>query len=92
MDTTEEVLVVILSSALAIFLVLAIVGAYKIIKLVNTLQNLADKAEHIAEAAETMAESARKAFDVLSVGRVFTNITKSFVNRSKESKSRRKGE
>lgn len=81
-----EILVVILASALAVFLILSIVMVYKIIKLINSLKLLADKAEHIAEAAESVSSSFRQAIDGFTVARAFGKILKIFTSKSNESK------
>lgn len=63
MDIAFNILVIILSSALFIFLVIAIVAAIFVVKLVGQLRNIAEKGSQIAEKAseftDTIVDSAR---------------------------------
>lgn len=59
MTTSEHILVIILSSALALFLLLAIVVAILAIQLVQTLRRIAGRAEHIVQTAESMGDVIR---------------------------------
>ena len=82
MENAETILVVFLSSALAIFLILAIVLAVKFIQVVNTLKRIADKAESIAEKAESISDIFQKTAGPVAVGRFFTHIANTVFNRS----------
>lgn len=52
LSTAQQILVVILSSTLAILLVMAIVVMALVIKLLQSLRKVANKAEHFVESAE----------------------------------------
>lgn len=80
MDNAEQILVVILASALAIFLVLAIVIAVQVIRLMKVLQSLAIKAQDLVDSAEKTADLVKSAVGQLSLMRfvhgVFDMVSK----------------
>ncbi|HEY5805774.1 MAG TPA: hypothetical protein VIS56_00110 [Candidatus Saccharimonadales bacterium] len=84
MNTVEQILVIILASALAVFLVLAIVIASQIIRLMKTLQNVADKAQEFVDSAEKTAELVKSAVGQLSVVHFFQNILEMIQKRTKK--------
>jgi len=67
MNTTEQILLAVLASALAVFLILAIVAAVFVIRLVKNLQAIAQKAESLVTSAESAAEMVRNTIGHLSV-------------------------
>ncbi len=67
MNTAEQALVVMLSSALAVLLVLAIIAAIYVIKCISSLRRIAAKAEHIADAAEVIAGTIKNSVEPISV-------------------------
>lgn len=71
----ERVLVVILSSALALFLLLAIVATVKIIQILNHLKSITEKAEHLADTAESVGEFFRYTAGPAAVAKFLSNIT-----------------
>ncbi len=90
MNTAEQILVIILASALAVFLVLAIIIAAQLIRLVKTLNVLADKAQDFVDSAEKTAEMVRGAVGQLSVMRFVQNVVNMVQKRAK--KDNNKGE
>lgn len=56
LSTAQQILVVVLASALAIFLILGIVLAVLVIRLLQTLRVVAGKAEQLVESAEAVGE------------------------------------
>lgn len=56
LNTAQQILVVVLASALAIFIILSIVIAILVIRLLQTLRMVADKAEHLVESAEAVGD------------------------------------
>jgi cell shape-determining protein MreC len=74
MDTAQSILVIILSSFLAIFLILSIVLAAALIKLVKKMQTVADKAHDIVDNVESAADMFRKTAGPLALGRFFVNV------------------
>lgn len=74
LSTAQQILVVILSSALALFLILGIVAVIFVIRLVQTLRMIADKAEHIVQSAEAVGDAFKRAAGPLGVFRFVRNI------------------
>jgi uncharacterized membrane protein YjdF len=74
MNTAEQIIVIILASALALFLILAIVATVQIIKLVKALQNVAAKAEAFVDSAEKTADVVKTAVGQLSLMRFVQNV------------------
>lgn len=75
MDTAEEILVVYLSTALAVFLVIAIIAGINAIKLLKTLQRVADKAENFATSAEAVGQVVKQTVGALSLSRFVKGIS-----------------
>lgn len=67
MDTAFKLLVVIVSSVLALFLLLAIVALIKVIMLIHRIKRLADKAEHLADSAEAVGDFFKKNSSPLTI-------------------------
>lgn len=74
LSTTQQVLVIFLSTALAIFLVLAIVIAAMIIRLLKTLRLIAGKAEHLVESAEAVGQVFKTAAGPLGIFRFLHGV------------------
>jgi hypothetical protein len=87
MENAEEILVIVLASFLALFLLLAIVATIKIIQLMNRLNNIGERAEAIADKAETAANFISKAAGPAMIGNLLANIADAVS--SKKSKKKR---
>jgi cell division protein FtsB len=74
MNTAEQLLVIILAIALAVFLVQAIVIASQVIRLMKVLQDIAAKAQELANSAETTAELFKSTVGKLTVLRFARTI------------------
>lgn len=57
MNTSEQILVVFLSVALAVLLVVAIFVAVQAFRLLKVINRISEKAEHIVESAEHVTEA-----------------------------------
>lgn len=84
MDTYEKVLVVILATALAILLALAIFVLIKVIKLVNRLNRVSEKMETLALKASSFGDVLGRISGPLAIG-------KFFAGKYRESKVTKKG-
>ena len=84
MNTAEQILVVLLATALAVFLVLAITAAVYAIKLIKTLQKIADKAQEFVDSAEKTADLVKSAVGQLSLMRFVQNVVSMVQKRSKK--------
>jgi hypothetical protein len=74
MNTSEQILVIFLSTALAVFLALAIVIAIQTIRLMRTLQYMADRAQEFVDSAEKTAEMVKSAVGQLSLLKFASSI------------------
>lgn len=75
MGNAENTLVVILASALAIFLLLAIIAAAKIIQILNHLKSISEKAEKIANTAESVGEFFKYSAGPAALLKFMSNVT-----------------
>jgi uncharacterized metal-binding protein len=87
MENAETILVIVLASFLALFLLLAIIVAVKAIQLLNRLKHISEKAESIADKAETAANFISKAAGPAMIGNLLANIADAVS--SKKSKKKR---
>jgi hypothetical protein len=76
MNTSEQILVIILSTALAILLVLSIAVAVMAIKLVQSIKRISEKAEHIVENVEHVGDTFKNATGSMALFKVINNIAK----------------
>lgn len=88
MENAQEILVIFLSTALAIFLTLSIVLLVICIKIANHIKHISEKAEVITDKAEDIAEFFGKAATPLAVGKLITVISDVF--RGNNGKKRRR--
>lgn len=70
METATEILVIITSSVLVLFLLLAIVGAVQLILLVRQIRHIIKRAESVAETVEAASEAFGKAAVPAAIGKV----------------------
>ena len=74
MSTTFDVLVIILSCLLGIFLVISIIAAVLVLKLVRSLRAIVGKAEQLADDAEAIGETLRRNAAAFSVAKLFADF------------------
>ncbi len=78
MNTTFDVLVIVLSSLLGIFLILAVITTVVILKLVGSLRNVVAKGEHLVDtavdSAEGLSEAVRKNANAINLLKIITNV------------------
>jgi hypothetical protein len=74
MNTAEQILVVTLASALALFLILAIVIAVQTIRLMKQLQTIAATAQSFVDSAEAAADMFKHAAGQVSIMRFAQNV------------------
>lgn len=70
MNTAFDVLVIILSSLLIIFLIVSIITATLIYKLVKSLRTVVAKGEHLVDSAEAIGETLKRNAGAVSVLRL----------------------
>ena len=83
MDNAEEILVIILSTTLAIFLILGIVALVKINKILKHIEYITAKAEKIADKAEAVGDFFQKTAGSTALVKLVSNIVNSFKAKGK---------
>ena len=83
LNTTQQVLLIILSSFLALFLITGIIFGVIAIKIMRHIKRITEKAEQIADKAEAAAEFFEKSTGSLAIGKLLLNIFE-VVNRKKK--------
>lgn len=78
-------MVIILSGALAVFLVLGIVALVKLIQLLNHLKRIAQKAEELTDKAEAVGEFLQRSVSSLALVRLLKNVRKVLVKHQSKS-------
>lgn len=86
MENAQEILVVFLSTALAIFLLLSIILLVIIIKIANHVKSIIEKAETVADRAEDIADFFSKAATPLAIGKIIASVKDAFTSRSNKRK------
>lgn len=74
MNTTEQALLIILSAALAVFLILSIIATIKIIQILNNLKRIVKKAEDLTDKAEAVGEFFKATAGPAALGKLVSNI------------------
>lgn len=83
MNTTEQIILIILAVALAVFLILAIIIAVQVLRLIRVINRTAEKAQHLIDSAETAAETVKNAAGQLSILK-FVHSVVDMVNKRKK--------
>ena len=76
--TAYEVLVILLSLFLGIFLILAIVIAVSVMKLLKKVHSVADKATHTINSVEGLADTFRSVTNASALGTMAAKLFKRF--------------
>lgn len=74
MNTSEQILVIILSTTLAILLVLCIVATVKIVQILNDVKRIVKKAESIADKAEAVGDFFKASAGPAAITKLLSNI------------------
>ncbi len=83
MENTQQILVIVLASMLAIFLALGIVALTKLIQLLDHLKRISEKAEKLANTAETVGEFFKYTAGPAAIGKLLANISNVIHKRKK---------
>ena len=86
MENAQEILVVFLSTALAIFLLLSIILLIICIRIANHVKHISEKAEEITDRAGNIADFLSKAATPLAVGKIISNVTDIFTGGKRSKK------
>jgi uncharacterized membrane protein len=74
MDFAFKLLVIIVSSTLTVFLIVAIVAGVHFVKLLKSFRRIADKAEKLATSAEAVGDFFKKSAGPAAFGKFVANI------------------
>lgn len=86
--TSSDLLVIILSATLAVFLFLAIIATVKVIQVLNHLKSITETAEKLANTAESVGEFFKYTAGPAAIGRFISNISESVMKHNKKSKDK----
>ena len=78
-----EALVIILASALAVFLILGIILMVKMIQIANTTKRITEHAEKVADQAEHVSEFFAKTATPVAVVKLLSNVSDLFQGKEK---------
>lgn len=84
MNTAEQILVIILSSVLAILLIISIVAAIKVVQILNEVKRIVKKAESIADKAEAVGEFFQASAGPAVISKLIANIFHAHKSKRKE--------
>jgi hypothetical protein len=76
MDETLKILIIIVSSALSLFLIVCIVIGIISVRILRDVRRLTRKAEKVIDSAESVGEIFRQATGPLSIIKILRNIVK----------------
>lgn len=79
MDNATEILVIITSSVLVVFLLLAIAAVIQLMIVLGKIKRLAAKAEDVANAVESAADAFQNTVTPIRFGSLLGNFAKTFV-------------
>ncbi len=74
MEASQQILIIILSSALAILLILAIVVAVLAIKLLKVVKQITEKADHIVTNVEQVGDTFKNVAGPMAIVKIVSNI------------------
>lgn len=75
MRDAEQILVIILASTLAVFILLAVIATFKIIQVLNHLKAISEKAEKLANTAENVGEFFKYTAGPAAIAKLVANIS-----------------
>jgi hypothetical protein len=74
MDTAAQVLLIIVSSVLSIFLIFMIVAIYYLIGIFKHIRKISSSAENVAESVESAAAAFERGAKPLAILKIISNI------------------
>jgi hypothetical protein len=88
MGNAEQILVIILSSFLAVFLLLGIIFLILAIKVIRSVKRISIKAEALTDKAEAVSEFVQHAAGPILVGKILSSLSDTVFKRKSKSKSK----
>lgn len=83
MNTTEQILLIILSSFLALFLLLSIILVISLLKLSKKMHAVAEKAYEAVGRVEDVSDMFKKTVGPVALGKFFVNIAEAVAKHKK---------
>jgi hypothetical protein len=83
MNTTDQVLVIVLTVLLSVFFIMCIAVVTALLKLVNSVREVVAKAEEVVDSVESAAEVLRDTQGRLALFKLIRNIVKMMNGRKK---------
>ena len=84
LGTAQQILVIVLASMLALFLILSIVIAILVIKVLKVVRRITEKAELIADKAEHVADFFQKSAGPTSLIKLISNLVHTVQGKDKK--------
>lgn len=84
LTTTEQIILIILAAALAVFIILGIAVLVLVLRLLSTLKLMADKAEKVIESAEAVGQVVKNVAAPASLLKVFHTVMDSVAKHRKD--------
>ena len=78
MDTASQVLLIIVSITLTLFLIVGIMLAIKLVQILDHVRRITEKAEKIADNAESVSEFFQKTAGPAAITKLVANIVHTF--------------
>ena len=78
MNNAEQILVIIVSATLTLFLVVSILVLVKVLKVLDQIKRIGDHAEQVAENVEHTSEYFQKAAGPMAILKVIGNLAETF--------------
>lgn len=87
-DTAFNIIVVILSVVLAVFLLLAIYVAVRLIQVTNHIKKITESAEQVADRAEHMSRFFEKTATPVAIVKLISNLSNVVQNKRRKNKEK----
>lgn len=84
MDKASELLVILVSAILSVFLIVSIVVVIKIMQVVRDLKHITEKAVKLADSAEAIGTFFQKSATPVAISKFLYNITESVLHHDKK--------
>ncbi len=81
MDNSTEVLIIILSVTLSVFLLAGIVALIKVIQILNRIKTIVEKAETVADKVEAVGEFFKQSAAPVAIAKMVANISEAVFKR-----------
>lgn len=75
LNDAEEILVIFLSTALAVFLVVGIFALIKLVQVLNYLKSISEKADRIATNAESVSDMFKRGAGAAGLAKLLSGIS-----------------